>query len=153
MYVCKPSHTNFPIAKSSRTRSGGLCLWPSCGLWLSWLLLLVVFPWPLSHRLAIRTEKWQTWSWENPSKLAACADPRHTQNRAVTGQFSGKEADRDSVSLVLSPFESTRLFRNETLPRVSGYRFPLLTHLSYPLAKSPGYPLSPMPSVQSKGYF
>lgn len=32
-----------------------------------------------------------------------------------------KEADMDSVSLVLSPFESTRLFRNETLLRVSGY--------------------------------
>ena len=95
--VWKPSHANhknLPIAKSRRPFSG-LCVFDLSVVFdtvnLSWLLLLVIIPWPLSHRLAIRIEKWQTQSWENPSKLAACLYTRHTQSRALTGQFSGKE--------------------------------------------------------------
>ena len=112
---------------------------------LSWFLLLVVIPWPLSHRLAIRTEKWQTQSWENPLKLAACLYTRAHPKQSTYWAILWKGAIEDSISLVLVSiklFASTKPFSNTTLPRVSGSKSPLLTHLPRPLAKSPGYPLS-----------
>lgn len=123
---------------------------------LSWFLLLVVIPWPLSHRLAIRNEKWQTQSWENPLKLAACLYTRAHPKQSTYWAMLWKGAIEDSISLVLAStklFASTKHFWNTALPRVSGSEFPLLTHLPRPLAKSPGYPLSPTPSVRSRGYF
>lgn len=70
---------------------------------LSWLLFLVIFPWLLSCRLATRTEKWHTQSWESPLKLEAYLYARHTQSKTLNGQFSGKKLFQTVVSRSLVP--------------------------------------------------